>query len=152
MAAFAWYGQGLKNLALGNVNWDSSTDTDYKVMLCTSAYVPDPDHEFRSSVANEVTGTGYTAGGANLTAAARSVYYDTTSNEARLCITGNVVWSASTITARRAVIYKNTGNAATDLLVGYCNFDSDVSSTNGDFTIDFPDGSANAATLKIVAG
>ena len=39
-----------------------------KVMLCTSAYVPNQDaHQFKSDITGEVVGTGYTAGGQALT-------------------------------------------------------------------------------------
>lgn len=56
-----------------NKEIDFDTDT-IKVMLCTSTYTPDLDaHIYKSSVTNEVSGTGYTAGGATL-ASASSTY------------------------------------------------------------------------------
>jgi len=44
-------------------------DTDViKVMMTTDAYVPNKDtHDFRDDVTNEVTGTGYPAGGNTVT-------------------------------------------------------------------------------------
>ena len=40
------------------------TSDTFKVMLTTSSYTEDKDaHDFRNDVTNEVTGTGYTAGG-----------------------------------------------------------------------------------------
>lgn len=47
-----------------------NTDT-IKLMLCTSSYAYDLDaHVYQSSVTNEVSGTGYTAGGVTITSAA----------------------------------------------------------------------------------
>jgi hypothetical protein len=47
------------------IDFDSDT---IKGMLCTVTYTPDLDaHIYKSSVTNEVTGTGYTATGATLT-------------------------------------------------------------------------------------
>ena len=49
-----------------NGSIDLDTDT-IKVLLVTSAYTPDQDtHTKHSDVTNEVSGTGYTAGGATL--------------------------------------------------------------------------------------
>lgn len=47
-----------------NIDWLSDT---IKVMLCTSTYTPNADtHAFKSDVTNEVSGTGYSAGGATM--------------------------------------------------------------------------------------
>lgn len=52
--------------ALMDGDIDLANDT-IKVMLLTSSYTPDLDHDFVDDVsANEVSGTGYTAGGATL--------------------------------------------------------------------------------------
>ena len=118
--------------ALQNADIDLSVDT-IKVMLVTSAYVPNVDtHAFRSSVTNEVTGTGYTAGGKALTA--KIVTQDNAADSA-VFDADPVTWATSTITARGAVLYKDTGNAATDNLIAYFDFGVDESSTSGDFTI-----------------
>lgn len=47
----------------------------------------------------------------------------------------DVTWTGATITARAAVLYKDTGNAATDPLIAYIDFGGDITSTNGPFTI-----------------
>ena len=119
-----------KNLMNGSIDLDTNT---FKCMLVTSAYVPDQDaHEFRSSVTNEVTGTGYTAGGVTL--ASLAVTQDNTNNRSEWDF-ADPVWAASTITARGAVIYKDTGAAATDPLVAYIDFGSDKSSSGGEFRL-----------------
>jgi hypothetical protein len=44
-------------------------------------------------------------------------------------------WAASTITARYAVYYKDTGTPATSPLLSLVDFESDQSSVSGTFTI-----------------
>lgn len=125
------YGKSLEHAFKGEINWPSDT---IKVMLCTSSYVPNQDtHEFKSSVTNEVTGTGYTAGGATLGSKA-FLTYDTTNNRTALDA-GDVTWASSSITARYAVVYKDTGTAATSILLGYIDFGQDEVSSSGNFTI-----------------
>lgn len=104
-----------------------------KVMLVTSAYTPDQDaHDMKDDVTNEVTGTGYTAGGATL--ANKTATQDDTDNEG-VFDADDVVWASSTITARGAVIYKDTGTASTSPLIAYIDFGADIVSTAEDFRI-----------------
>lgn len=126
------YGLFLKSLAEGKV--DLSTDT-LKVMLTTSSYTPNQDtHQYKSSVTNEVTGTGYTAGGATL--ASVGVTYDAGTNTLKLDA-ADPAWAASTITARYAVFYDATPSTdATRPLISYVDFGTDVTSTAGTFTIE----------------
>lgn len=121
----------LRAAAVGSIDFDTDT---FKVMLVTSSYTPDFDlHDFRNDVTNEVSGTGYTAGGAAATVTVSAV--DTANN--RLDITlGGATWSSSTITARGAVYYKARGGASSaDEIVAYVDFGSDVSTTAGTFTL-----------------
>ncbi len=106
-----------------------------KVMLVTSSYTPDADaHEFKDDVTNEVSGTGYTAGGVTL--ANGAVTQDNTDDEG-VFDADDVVWTNSTITARAAVIYKDTGTASTSPLVCYIDFGADKSSESADFTLEW---------------
>ncbi len=116
-----------------NGSIDLDTDT-IKVMLCTASYSPNIDtHTKRSDVTNEVSGTGYSAGGATLSNKVVSV--DNTDDEG-VFTSDPVTWSSSTITARYAVFYKSRGGASSaDELIGYLDFGADVTSTAGDFTI-----------------
>lgn len=109
-----------------------STDT-YRMMLVTSTYVANKGtHAKRSDITNEVTGTGYTAGGA-ITSAGVSV--DTTNHRADVTFTGPS-WASSTITARAGVIYKARGGAASaDNLVAYVDFLSNISSSGATFQV-----------------
>ncbi|NIU50077.1 MAG: hypothetical protein GWN74_13570 [Thermoplasmata archaeon] len=51
----------------------------------------------------------------------------------------NVSWTSSTITARYAIIYKDTGTASTSPLIGFIDFGQDESTTNGTFQVTFDD-------------
>jgi len=125
------YGQLMAKAFNKEVDFDSDT---IKVMLTTSSYTPNQDtHVYKSDVTNEVSGTGYTAGGQAL--ASKTVTYDSATNTVILDA-ADTVWSASTITARYAVIYDDAGASdATKVLLGYVDFGSDQSSTSGNFTL-----------------
>jgi hypothetical protein len=120
---------------LANNNIDLGADT-FKLMLVTSAYTPNVDtHAKRSDITNEVTGTGYTAGGATI--AATAVTADNTNDLAKFD-GDDVTWAGATITARGAVLYKSRGGAGTaDELVKYFDFVTDKASSNGPFTVQF---------------
>lgn len=127
-----WYGVPFKNFVSGANVWDWDTDT-IKCALTTSTYAVNQDtHAFFSDVTNEVSGTGYTAGGVTMTNSAPT--YDTASNEIRMDAT-DVSWSTATFTARYAVIYKSTGSAATSPLIAYVDFGADQTVSAGTFTI-----------------
>jgi hypothetical protein len=126
------YGNFLKQALNKEIDWDSDT---IKVALLSSSYTPNQDtHDYFDDVsANEVTGTGYTTGG--ITLSSKTSTYDGTNNVIVLDA-ADVTWSSSTITARYAVVYDDSGaNAASKALIGYVDFGSDQSSTNGNFTI-----------------
>ena len=62
-------------------------------------------------------------------------------NVATVDVGTNPQWGTgtpATFTARGAAIYKNTGNAANDLLVVVLDFTADFSCSNGTFTVTFP--------------
>ena len=118
---------------------DLDTDT-IKVLLVTASYTPDQDaHAFRSDVTNEVAnGNGYVTGGAAL--ANKAVTQDNTGNTG-VFDADDLTWSASTITARGAVLYKSRGGASSaDELIAYVDFGSDKTSSSGNFTIQWASG------------
>lgn len=115
------------------IDWDTDT---IKIMLLSSSHTPNQDaHNYLDDVvANEVTGTGYTAGGITLTG--KTVTVDGATNTVKLDA-DDVEWTASTITARYAVIYDATpATNATKPLLGYSDI-GERSSTNGVFSIQF---------------
>ena len=124
---------GLVFTALWNKEIDFDTD-DIKVMLTTSLYVPDQDvHDYKNDVTNEVTGTGYTAGGASL--ASKTVTYTAATNKHTLDA-ADTSWANSTITARVAVVYDATpATDATRPLICYQLSDADITSNAGTFTV-----------------
>jgi hypothetical protein len=126
------YGNFIAKAFNKEVDWDSDT---IKVALLSSSYTPNQDtHDYLDDVSTyEVTGTGYTTGGATL--GSKTVTYDGTNNVVILDA-ADVTWSSSTITARYAVVYDDAGSTAgAKALIGYVDFGSDQSSTNGNFTI-----------------
>jgi hypothetical protein len=131
------YNSFWEDLARGAIDLDTDT---FKVMLTTSTYTEDKDsHLKRSSVTNEVTGTGYTAGGASTTV---TVTKDTANDRLDVTI-GAASWSTATITARKAVIYKSRGGASSaDELVAVIDFGSDVVSSGGTWSL-------SASTLRV---
>jgi hypothetical protein len=126
------YGQFLSQALNKEIDWDTDT---IKVALLTNSYTPDQDvHNYLDDVvANEVSGTGYTAGGNTL--ANKTNSYNSATNVITLDA-DDTTWSSSTITARYAVVYDATpATNATKPLIGYVDFGSDQSSSNGNFTI-----------------
>jgi hypothetical protein len=136
------YGQGMLKLATGAVDLDTDT---FKAMLTTSAYTPDQDaHVFRSDVTSEITGTGYTAGGTTLSGI--TCVYDAATNETRWDF-NDPAWAGATFTARRMVVYKSRGGAATaDELVFWVDFGGDQTINGGTFTYIVPATGAMAIT------
>ena len=132
------YNSCLDDLAKGAIDFDTDT---FKVLLVTSSYTADKDaHTRGDDITNEVAnGNGYTTGGAT---SACTVTKDTANDKVTLGF-ASVSWGTSTITARGAVIYKSTGTPANDPLVAYIDFNGDVSSTGGTFSI-----SASTITLQ----
>ena len=121
----------LYDVASGNI---VKTDT-FKCMLTTSAYTYNrATHTKRSDVTNEITGTGYTAGGQAVTSFV--VTNDTTNHKLSIVITPAVWSGATTLTARNLVVYKSRGGASSaDEIVCVDNFSADESSSGGTFTV-----------------
>lgn len=93
-------------------------------------------YDFRDDVADEVTGTGYTAGGVAATVTVGSV--DTANDRTPVTITDLTnAWTGSTITAVGGWLYKVVGSAATDQLVAFVDFGGTVTSTAGNYSVAF---------------
>lgn len=125
------FNSAIRDNITGAIDYDTDT---FKVMLTTSAYTENKDtNTKRSDVTNEVTGAGYTAGGAATTVTVAAV--DTANDDVEITI-GAASWASSTITARKAVVYKSRGGASSaDELVCVIDFGSDVISSAGTFTL-----------------
>lgn len=78
------YNSALRDEAIGSIDFDTDT---FKVMLVTSAYTENKDtHTRRSDITNEITGTGYTAGGNTATVTVAAV--DTTNDRVDITLGG----------------------------------------------------------------
>ena len=127
-----------QNLLKGVENFNTGTPYTYKIALYTALANLDASTTTYSS-SNEVTGTGYTAGGKTLTPIAPGLT-DTTA----FVSFNNVTWSSASFTANSALIYNATTGAAVCVL----NFGSDKTATNT-FTITFPVDDASTAVIRI---
>lgn len=124
------YNSFMRDIATGAVDCDTDT---FKMMLVTSSYTAAKSHAKRSDVTNEVSGAGYTTGGNTCTLTVAST--DNVGNKVDINFSVSN-WTSATITARGGVIYKSRGGASSaDELVGYVDFTSDITSTNGTFAV-----------------
>lgn len=130
-----WYGLAARDqwgaTAGDRVDW--VTDT-IKMTLHTATYSPNQDtDQYFTAATNELsTAGGYTNGGATL--ASKTLTYDGPTNTVRLKA-NDVTWTASTWTARYAVIRKDTGTGSTSHLMGYVDFGASQSPSGVDFTV-----------------
>ncbi len=128
------YGVPVKNQWDGTAVTDWDTDT-IKVALLTAYTINIDTHDFFDDVsATEITGTGYTAGGATL--GTKTATYDTATDQIRLDA-ADTTWTTSTLSATDAAVYKSTGTAATSPLIAGIDFGATVSTTAGTFQITY---------------
>jgi len=128
--------------AFGTTVTRGSTNADtFKIALYTSSATLDATTT-AYSVTNEVSGTGYSAGGNTLTVSQTPT---STSTTAWLDF-ADTTWVSSTITANGALIYNSTNS---DKAVAVLAFGGDKTSTNGDFTIVFPTADSSNAIIRI---
>ena len=91
---------------------------------------------------NEVSGTGYSAGGGTLTRIDPS-----SSGTTAFTTFSDLTFSTATVTARGALIYNDTASGDPTVIV--LDFGADKTSTAGDFTIQFPTADASTAIIRI---
>ncbi len=125
-------------LAQGDgLHWDDGTRV-FKVALATAAYVPHASDVYASSIAHELSGTGYV----RLALSSRSAVYD--SLNARVDnLAASATWAAINAgTAAWAIVYRHVTNDADSLLV--CAIDlrttahpSGIATSGGPLQIDW---------------
>ena len=125
----------------GEMDFSSDTAQSYKIALYTSSASLDAATTAYTT-SNEVSGTGYTAGGNTLTISTAP----TTSGTTAFLSFGTTTWSTATITARGALIYQAGGSTPA---VAVLDFGGDKTSTAGDFQITFPTADATNAIIRI---
>jgi hypothetical protein len=122
-------------------NFAASGGNTFRIALYTSSATLDASTTAYSAT-NEVSGTGYTAAGNALTNV-----NPTTSGTTAFTDFADTTWSSATITANGALIYNDSH--ASDAAVCVLAFGGDKTSTNGDFTIQFPTADASNAIIRI---
>ena len=125
----------------GEMDFSSDTSQPFKIALYTSSADLSASTTAYSTT-NEISGTGYTAGGNTLTIASNS----TTSGTTAFVDFSDTSWTSSSITARGALIYKSGG---TDPSIAVLDFGEDKSSVSGTFTVTFPTADADNAIIRI---
>ena len=134
-----------QELLVGSHNFTASSGHTFKLAMYTNSASFDASTTAYTT-SNEVSGTGYSAGGGTLTNVT-----PTTSGTTALTDFADLTFSSSTITARGALIYNTTtggGSGTTDSIV-VLDFGADKSSSAGDFTIVFPTADASNAIIRI---
>src|SRR5262245_34704198 len=122
------YDSGAEGLALGTVAFGMDT---FKVLLVSGYTADKAAHTKRSDITGEVSGIGYTAGGAAVT-----IVIDTTAVDQTDIELGGANWLVSTISATGAVYYDARGGAAEDDdLVAYIDFGGTIASLAGTFSL-----------------
>lgn len=131
ITASGLYGLTLEKMMIDTAGQSLEAET-HKVLMVTDTEAPNFNtHDFRDDILAEVTGTGYTAGGATLTTTEITLAAGLLTFDA-----ADVSWASSTIAnAMAGVGYFNVGTAATDQLVFLSDFVTAASSSGGTFTI-----------------
>jgi hypothetical protein len=112
----------------------ASTDT-YKIALFTDAATLGAATTAYAST-NEVSGTGYTAGGVTLTGFTSGL-----SSGTAYITFSDASWANATITARGCLIYNSSKS---NKAVATFDFGGNITSTSGTFTVDLPVAGASA--------
>ena len=139
--------QGIHNFhngSGGGTTTTTGTGNTFKIALYTSSATLAASTTAYATT-NEVSGTGYTAGGNTLTNVD-----PTTSGTTALTDFADTTWSSASITARGALIYNcSTTAGSANRAVCALDFGADKTSTSGDFVIQFPAADASNAIIRI---
>ena len=133
-----------QELLIGAHNFTNGAHTFKLAMYTNSASFNAATTAYTTS--NEISGTGYSAGGGTLTNVT-----PTLAGTTALTDFSDLTFSSSTLTARGALIYNTTtsgGSGTTDTVL-VLDFGADKSSSAGDFTIVFPTADASNAIIRI---
>jgi len=133
---------GIHNFGVGVIRASTAADT-FKIALYSTLATLDSTTTVYTTL-NEVTGTGYTAGGNTLVI---SQVPTSTSTETTAWLNfDNSSWTTASFSADGALIYNSTqGNKAVAVL----NFGSTKTATAQTFTVTFPASTSDAAIIRI---
>ena len=138
------------NFSTANPARSASTADTFKIALfqgtVTGTYnATTTNYSNMTGNSDETSGTGYTAGGNTLTISNAPSSGASPATTAWLSFS-NTTWSTATISSSGAMIYNSSqGNRSVCVL----NFGSVISSTAGNFTIQFPTAAASTAIIQI---
>ena len=127
------------NLLQGLVNFNTGSPYTYKIALYNALSTINSETTAYTTQ-DEITGTGYVAGGKVL---APTVGSDPSNNTAYVTF-ANVTWSPANFTAAGALIYNSTTNASVAVL----SFGGQKTASTT-FTIEFPTATSTTAVLRI---
>lgn len=138
ITASGFFGLSLEKALIDTLGQSLEAET-HKILMVTDTYTPDfTVHDFRNDITNEVTGTGYSAGGqafttTEITLASGVLTWDF----------ADPSWASSTISnAMAGVTYTNVGADTTDQLLLLLDFVTAVSTSAGTLTIALAAGGA----------
>ena len=133
---------GIHNFGVGVIRATTAADTFKIALYSTLATLNSTTTEYTTQ--DEVTGTGYTAGGNTLVISQAPTSTDT--ETVAWLNFENSSWANATFSADGALIYNSTqGNKAVAVL----NFGSTKTTTNQTFTVTFPASTSSAALIRI---
>jgi predicted nucleotidyltransferase len=133
---------GIHNFGTGVIRATTAADT-FKIALYTANATLNATTTVYTTD-NEVTGTGYIAGGNTLVIS--QVPTSTNTETVAWLNFANSSWPNATFSANGALIYNSTqGNKAVAVL----NFGSTKTTTNQTFTVTFPASTSSAAIIRI---
>ena len=131
-----------QNVLSGLENFNTGTSYTYKIALYTGLANLN-NSTLTYTTQNEIVGSGYTAGGKTLVVT--QIPTSDFSNSIAYISFANVVWNPASFTARCALIYNSTTNAAVAVL----DFGSDKTNTAaGTFTVTFPTATSANAIIR----
>ena len=139
-------------LMRGGHNFDAAGDTPagnaFKIALYTSSSTIDTTTTVYGGPSNEVSGTGYSAGGNALTNT--GVGTTTVTSFADFSDTS---WTSASFTARGCLIYNTTAvtGFTTNRAVCGIDFGGDKTVSSGTFTIQFPTNDSSSAIIRITS-
>ena len=128
-------------------NFGPTTPNTFKIALYT-AYANIGANTTAYSINNEVSGTGYTAGGNTLTISVSPTSGNNSSSVPTAYISfGNSQWTNATFTCRGALVYNDSVVGKPSVAV--LDFGADKTVSNDTFNVIFPPPDANNAIVRI---
>ena len=145
-------------MAHSRLNAVSIAADTFKIAMFTSSRTDANEDLTAYTATNEVSGSGYSAGGEALGSVTLGLSDNSSAVPTAFLDFADTTWGSSTISnARCAMIYNSTLSTAGTAGVGHdayptvcvLDFGGDKSSSSGDFTIQYPANDANNAIIRL---